>query len=169
MTSELDKIIKKSLTEFSEHVRTSGWRGREREAVSYYVTGFLSKHVMQGTSFYDFSQAVIEGAVAQISDSGKKHCNKDLLIWSKPGMTCWNDTWELVEVPLAILEWKVHRPKINPFKEFNEHDLDWLSMFTAKNSGTIGITVALDIAAKPSVLYGALCTEGKHDLQWLKC
>jgi hypothetical protein len=167
MHNPLENIIKESLLEFSDHIRKSKWIGREREAVSFYVTGFLSKYVKHGTCLFDLSQIVIEGAVAQSTSSGKRHCNKDLLIWPKPGMTCWSDTWEPINIPLAILEWKVHRPKTSSFKEFNKHDIEWLSWFTGTNPESFGATVALDISLSPSVLHAGLCKNGNHDPQWI--
>ncbi|MFH1777571.1 MAG: hypothetical protein ABH952_08465 [Candidatus Omnitrophota bacterium] len=169
MKNHLENILKKSLIEFAKYVRNSNWKGRERETVSFFVTGFLSKYVKKGTLFYDLSQVIIEGAVSQMPSCIKKHCNKDLLIWPRPGMTCWNHNWEPVKVPLAIMEWKVHRPKTKSFNTFHKHDLQWLSWFTSKYSGTIGLTVALDLSVNPFLLYAAFCKKGKQNLQWLKC
>jgi hypothetical protein len=35
---------------------------------------------------------------------------RDLVIWASVGLTCWNEEWVPSCHPLAIVEWKVHRP-----------------------------------------------------------
>lgn len=53
MKNHLENILKKSLIEFAKDVRNSKWKGRERETVSFFATGFLSNYVKKGTLFFD--------------------------------------------------------------------------------------------------------------------
>ena len=107
--SMIEAVVKNSLSDFHADVKISNWIGREREAVSHYVTAQLINQLEIGTQFHSLSQAVIEGAVKQWDKTSKKQVNKDLLIWPGPGMTTWNNEWEPEHIPLAILEWKVYR------------------------------------------------------------
>ncbi|QOJ03658.1 MAG: hypothetical protein HRU71_09230 [Planctomycetia bacterium] len=69
---ELDSIIQSSLLEFAEWIDHHAWFGREKEAVSLYVLGFLQKHCRPRTILSDATQIGIEVAVPQIGDSGTR-------------------------------------------------------------------------------------------------
>jgi hypothetical protein len=130
----IESIVKNSLSEFHSGVKINNWIGREREAVSHFVTAYLINQVSEDSIFQSLSQAVIEGAVKQWDKTTKHLVNKDLLIWPKPGMTTWNSEGEPGHVPLAVLEWKVHR-KRKKLTSFDEHDVEWLEWFTAEHAG----------------------------------
>lgn len=163
---QVELIIKRALVQFHQDMVQRKWKGREREAVSHFVTGHLINCVSKDSIFKDLSQAVIEGAVKQWDKVGKKQVNKDLLIWPDSGMTTWNSVWEPEHVPLAILEWKVYRQK-NRFKAFHQHDVEWLEWWTTENTGTLGVLVALDISTAKPELYAGLVKGGLCDKDWL--
>lgn len=163
----MKQALKDSLLSFYQDVALNQWRGREREAVSHFVTGHLSQQVGSCAEFNHLSQAVIEGALAQWPDSDKKHVNKDLLLWSKPGMTTWNREWVAQHTPVAVLEWKVHRPK-SPFRYYHPHDVEWLQWFTRENPESFGLLVALDIASQKPELNVGLVEFGRLvDSGWI--
>lgn len=169
-TNRIDpNIIKDSLIEFTNFVRKNNWHGREREAVSLFVTGFLAKQIKNETGLYDTSQIVIEGAVPQIIDNGKKHVNKDLLIWDKPNKTCWDEEWHACYNPECILEWKVYRPNTQNCNGFCEHDVEWLKKYTKLYPDKLGFAVALDLHSKNIQLTAGLAVSGGFDTDWLKC
>jgi hypothetical protein len=110
MNAEIDNIVRVSLTEFVEDVFRSSWRGREREAVSLYVLGFLQEQCRSGRILRDPTQIGIEAAVpSSLKLNPKGRVCKDLVLWREPKMTCWNERWEAVNPPLAIMEWKAFR------------------------------------------------------------
>ncbi|MBV1881875.1 MAG: hypothetical protein KUG82_09595 [Pseudomonadales bacterium] len=162
----IETIIKSSLSDFYSDVKVNKWIGREREAVSHFVTAHLINQVKKNTIFHSLSQAVIEGAVQQWDKTPKKQVNKDLLIWPTPGMTTWNSKWESKHAPIAILEWKVHR-KRKKFTSFHGHDVEWLEWFTKENKGTFGFVVALDILTDNVALNAGFVQNGKTNTEWL--
>lgn len=164
---ELSSVIKDSLESFYNDVSKNSWKGREREAVSHFVTAHINKFINKNGPLYDLAQIVIEGAVKQDPSKGKKHVNKDLLVWPNPGMTAWNDKWIAEYVPLAVLEWKVHRPR-NPFKEFHPHDIAWLNWFTSEHTESFGCAVALDISGLEAALHVAYFENGKANYGWIQ-
>lgn len=166
--NEIESVISVSHKEFSNYVREHSWHGREREAVSLYALGFLQNQVGKADWLTDPMQISVEGAVRQRpGNRQKKHVNKDLLLWKKPAMTCWDSTWEAVHVPLAVLEWKVHRRSSSKQVSFSDHDLDWLSWYTSSNAGRIGFAISLTILEAGSTLRAAKIMGGDIDENWL--
>ena len=166
--NDIERVIEVSLKEFSSYVRVHSWCGREREAVSLYALGFLQNQVGKADWLTDPTQISIEGAVRQRPGSKqKKHVNKDLLLWEAPAMTCWDSDWEPIHVPLAVLEWKVHRRSSTKQIKFSDYDLDWLSWFTSSQAGRIGFAINLTISDQNSILKAARIFEGKVEKNWL--
>ncbi|MGD1996311.1 MAG: hypothetical protein PVH62_06025 [Anaerolineae bacterium] len=69
MLEELDEIVQRSLAEFVEDVFSTGWLGREREAISLFVLGYLSGFCKPGSLLRDPTQIGIEVAVPQLVGS----------------------------------------------------------------------------------------------------
>jgi hypothetical protein len=105
MISELDLIIRQSLKDLVDDVFDRPWFGREREVVSLYAFGHLQRYCREGGVLSDPTQIVLEGAVPQLPGPNRKQlvC-KDLVIWPKPRMTCWNEEQEPAHYPIAIVE-----------------------------------------------------------------
>jgi hypothetical protein len=138
MTLELDHIIRLSLTDFIEDIGKQPWRGKEREAISYYAFGHLLEYCRPHSILYDPRQIGIEVRVPKPARLGQKAAVcKDLVIWSEPGMTCWNAAGEANHYPLAVLEWKAN--------EISAYDVNWLRALSADNAQFIGYAVCLDL------------------------
>ena len=134
--NEIDDLIRGSLTDFTNGVFSSKWWGKEREAVSLYVFGYLLKHCRKGTVLYDPAQIGIEVRVPKAESLGKKaQICKDLIIWSRPASTCWTEN----EWPVAILEWKANCTQVST------NDVTWLSAFSVNRSNFTGYAVSLDL------------------------
>ena len=134
--SDIDDLVRNSLTDFTNGVFADEWWGKEREAVSLFAFGYLIKHCRPGSILYDPAQIGIEVRVPKADGLGKKtEICKDLVIWLRPGLTCWSEKgW-----PLAILEWKANQPKVFA------NDVAWLSAFSAKRPTFTGYAVCLDL------------------------
>lgn len=107
--SKINEIIKQSLVEFVEDIRTNSWLGREREAISLYVFAHLLKFCKDSSFLYDPAQICIEGAVPRLVDVDKEYKRqvcKDLIIWPEPRMTCWDEQRKPTRVPIVIMKWK---------------------------------------------------------------
>ncbi len=138
MTIELDHIIRQSLTDFIEDIRQQSWRGKEREAISYYAFGHLLRYCRSRSILHDPRQIGIEVHVPKPARRGKKAAIcKDLVIWPEPGMTCWNAAGETNNYPLAILEWKANH--------MSAYDVDWLCALSADDAQFTGYAVCLDL------------------------
>lgn len=89
---------------------------------------------------------MIEGAVPQLKNLGKDHVCKDIVIWEKPYMTCWNKDQKFMNYPLAIMEWKVNTSgKKHPPDKFIKKDIDWLTKYSSDNDCFTGYSFYLDI------------------------
>lgn len=68
MMTQLDKIIRRSLSNFIDAINADKWSGRrEREAICLYVLAHLQHEVRPRGVLYDVRQIGIEMPVKQIS------------------------------------------------------------------------------------------------------
>lgn len=160
--TEVDSIIKDSLTKFYSFISLNHWYGREREAISLYVTGFLIKMCKERSFLYDPRQIGIEVAVPQIpSPNSKPQVNKDLVIWPEPAMVCWNADRKPVNHPICIMEWKANQ------KDKSVHDISWLRQYSSNKQNMVCYGVNLNIEAKrPSLLVDRIYL-GECSPSWL--
>ncbi len=169
MLKELDVIIQQSLTEFVDNVFKTKWLGREREAISQYVFGHLIHACKPGSCLWDPTQIGIEVAVPQLKEPNRKpQVTKDLVLWSAPGMTCWNSDWDPVHYPMAILEWKVYYNKQKGRAKIYAGDVDWLCKFSANLEAFVGYAVTLDLLARRFRLTCTRVYRGHPTDTWLQ-
>ena len=155
----LERILHATLTAFAQTVLTGTWYGKEREAVSYYAFGFLAKACQQGTPLFDPGQLAIEGRIPATAGHTKKQVCKDLVIWPKSGMNCW-ECREAIHLPLAIMEWKVNS------REFFNYDIQRLQEYTAEYKDLLGIAVTFNVKLKQA-LRAARVVDGVVNEEWL--
>jgi hypothetical protein len=166
--TELDEIIRQSLTEFTEDVFKTQWLGREREAISRFVFGHLIHFCRPDHCLWDPTQIGIEVAVPQLKEPNRKRqVTKDLVIWRAPGMTCWNSDWEPVQYPMAILEWKVRYNTKQDAAKICKYDVDWLCKFSADLETFVGYAVTLDLLARRFRLTCTRVYKGQPAAKWL--
>ena len=152
MKGEIEIIIERSLKEFLAHVREHIWFGRENEAVSLYAFGFLLKECSISGPLVDPTQIGIEvGAAPAPLKGANSRVRKDLVIWPKPAMNCWFPNTDLPNNPIAIVEWKVRRPKVST-SQGKKHDFEWLAAHTSAHVECIGYSVELDLVNQPPLL-----------------
>lgn len=168
-TGSMDDIIWRSLISFAEEALAGDWRGRrEREAVSMYAFGCLLREVRAGGIVYDPAQITIEFPVPQVtgrdgaSVSAKNQVCKDLVIWPRPGMTCWDDEGKPTVPPAAILEWKFGAPTVY------EPDVEWLQAFTKMYPETVGYAITANRPGSAFLLECVRVTGGVAERQWLR-
>lgn len=163
----LDSLIRSTLTAFTDAIFASEWRGREREAVSLYAIGFLQPRCTAGGLLHDPTQVAIEVTVPGVpSLNPKGRVNKDLVVWPEPRMTVWNGAWQVVNEPLAILEWKVFRSNTRA-PRVSEHDLEWLVAFSRDRARFVGYGVTVDLAERGFRTRVARCRRGAAQQDWL--
>lgn len=161
--TEIDEIVRHSLSSFAEEVLDGSWSGRrEREAVSLYVFRYLLREVHVDGFLKDAAQIGIEYPVPQTAGSGKGQVCKDVVLWRDPGMTCWDQSGQPTVAPAAILEWKFGEPDIA------ERDVAWLREFSIGRPAFTGYAVA---ARQPGLNWKLRCTrvvDGVEDRDWLR-
>ncbi len=155
----MEQIIRTTLTAFAQTVLHGTWYGKEREAVSYYAFGFLTKARREGTPLFDPGQIAIEGRIPATAGHTKKQVCKDLLIWPQSGMNCWEGR-QAIHLPLAIMEWKVNS------REFFNYDIQRLQEYTSEYKGLLGIAVTFDVKRKRELL-AAKVLNGTVEEDWL--
>jgi hypothetical protein len=115
--------------------------------------------VRQGSILYDPAQLGIECTVPQVPPFGLRKdpdVRKDLLIWPRPGQTCWGDDYRVDRsggYPLAVIEWKVFnfvRGRGRKLRSDSAGDIAWLEQFTRMVPDTlgypvVGYTVAVEV------------------------
>jgi hypothetical protein len=158
----LETSIRESLLKFAAHLAETRWRGREREAVSLFAFGFLQKH------FENPTRIAIEAAVVQLHGKGKRQVCKDLVIWPRPGMTVWDDSWQLRNDPSCIIEWKVaskqsHKPPSSGA------DVDWLRSFSSTRPAFEGYVVAVDLQVRNFLISVTRVKANIVSAGWLVC
>ena len=137
----LDEIIQNSARQLISDLAGRNWIAREREIVNLFTFGYLLQHCKTGGILSDPTQIGIEVAVPQHLKSQRSNPDvcKDLVIWPKPKMTCWDANRIPANYPLSVLEWKVmhFKDSKNQKKKLSEFhsDIEWL-----RNHSKLNIT-----------------------------
>jgi hypothetical protein len=167
---EIDAIIKKSLQYFLEGINTKKWIGRENEAVNLFVFSYLVKEIKPNSILFDSGQIGIEVAVPQINSTDERNkqktqVRKDLVIWGKPFMTCWDEKKNPTNCPISILEWKFmgFREKQKNRKKGFEKDIKWLKDFSRDKVDFVGYAILLDISSGQYKIKAVKIYRGKEN------
>jgi hypothetical protein len=177
--ADLDEILQGAFTAFHAGFAGESWRGKERDCVNRFVMGYLVAACSPGRLLEHPTQIGIEVAVKQPPGVGeKKTAHKDVVIWPKPFMSCWNQNgdWNAVHTPLAVIEWKIHRlgaRRRSPERDL-QGDRNWVRAFSRENPESLGYSVFLDFtragksSGNPCELAVSRCHAGKWQDAWLK-
>jgi hypothetical protein len=158
MDHTIDQTVHTALVGFVDEINRSGWRGREREAVSLFAFGALAEQCRAGTWFQDLRQIGIEVAVPQLpGEKRKRVVCKDLVLWPKPGMTCWTTE----QGPVSVLEWKTSRTKPSSY------DVQWLRKFSEDRDEFVGYALAL-MLSNTATLSVTRVAQGQTQADWLR-
>jgi hypothetical protein len=163
----LDRSIRSAFLTFADEVLGAQWRGREREAISLYAFRYLLPHFNGRFPFHSPAQMGIEVCVPGIpGENPKGRVNKDLVIWPFSAMSCWDQSWQPVNVPRCLFEWTYSRTGTR-WKAAWEYDIRWLQAFTRPRKGCVGYAVALITAPVAPRLQVARIQQGKTNRAWL--
>lgn len=168
---EIDKLVKESLLEFMSDLLVSDWQGvRENEARSLYVFGYLVKRCRPRGFLHDLTQIAIEVPVPQIDSqiqrqlSGKQttkaDVTKDLVVWPKAWMTCWQEG-KSHNYPSLIMEWKINKPKVSSY------DVRWLQAFSLGRRDFVGYALCIDRKRRNFALNCTRVYDGQAEPEWL--
>ncbi len=153
--AQLEIALNQCLQDLAEDPHVRSWNAKENNWVSYFAFKYLVGACRQGTPLSDPAQIGVEVSVPQPPELGKtRGVRRDTVIWRSPGLTCWNDDWEVsadpINDPLAIIEWKVHRPRRrNPLVT---REREWLHAYCAHKPSVLAYAVEVDGGEVPPVI-----------------
>ena len=163
MLNEIDEIIGSLLSDLVADIFSIDWVGRERELVSLFALGYLSKRCKIGSFLHDPAQIGIEVAVPQLPGDGRKaQVCKDLVIWPAPGMTCWDQYRRPIHHPSVIIEWKTNRTRVSA------KDVSWLQEYSKAKPDFLGYAVCVDSRERRFRLACDRIQCGRVQPTWLK-
>lgn len=140
MRKRIDRFIEDALNEFGDWYISSDWYGKERDCVNLFAQSFLARGIEPSAAINDLAQIRIESAAPQPKCYTKRTAAKDLVIWKNGLDTVWDSEWNVCNFPWVIMEWKTKRSGGYP-KQFDNHDVEWLSGYTSQYAGTFGYLV----------------------------
>ncbi|NKI35761.1 hypothetical protein HFP89_11370 [Wenzhouxiangella sp. XN79A] len=146
MRSRLDRFVEDALEDFSHWFLSASWQGKERDCVNLFAHRFLAAQIQPGAAVSDLAQVRIEGAVPQPRACSRQSAPKDLVIWNDALATAWDENWRAAHHPRLVMEWKLSRSGRSP-KSFSQHDVSWLTAFTAEYPDTFGYLVRVHAAS----------------------
>lgn len=136
----IDRFIEDALGDFAEWYVDSSWLGKERDCVNMFALNFLAKGIEPGAAVSELGQIRVESPVPQPKGYSNRSAPKDLVLWSDAYQTAWDRSWNAVNHPKAVLEWKMKRSG-RPPAEFDTHDINWLTDFTGAFPDAFGYLV----------------------------
>src|ERR1039457_5442821 len=142
MPSGIDSIITTCVRQLVADPHVRGWCGKEHNWVSYFTHRYLINQCRPDSILRELAQIAIEVGVAQPPEYARPTVNRDLVVWAEPGSTCWNDQWSPSCHPLAIVEWKVHRPGHRNADVIKERL--WLRQYCAWQHDVIAYAIEID-------------------------
>lgn len=137
--------------------------------VSLFCFGHLVGHCVPGGALHDPAQISIEVAVPQIhgqSDlTGKARSKaqvcKDIVIWPRARMVCWDTQGKPTVAPLSVIEWKHNGGDVSGY------DLEWLCEFSTRTPEFIGYAVSTKLPTEGFTLSCTRIHGGQRTARWL--
>jgi hypothetical protein len=165
MIGKIDQIIERSLRKLAEDKHVRSWCAKERDWVNYFAHRYLAEECSRLGPLRELGQICIEVAVAQPPGYEKLSVSRDLVIWPKCGDTCFDGDWKPRKHPLAILEWKVHRPRYRNRKVDEERI--WLRAYCKWQPSVLAYAIEIDGTCSPSGLVCSRFFGSTENTHWL--
>ena len=164
---ELEAGLRDALREFAAHLDSEPWVGKEHDCVNRFAHGYLIPRCQAGSLLHHPTQIGIEVGVAQPPGIGiKAAARKDLVIWPRPWMSCYDNTWRPVHYPTVVMEWKTLREGFR--FSGTAHDHAWLTAFTRSRPETLGLSIVVSVAPSPTCrLTATRFIRGEATPKWL--
>src|SRR5437879_4179613 len=154
-----------------QDLSANDWTGRrEREVVSLFCFGHLLGKCTRDRFLHDVTQISIEVAVPQVTGqigrtgktTSKDQVCKDIVIWPRPRMTCWDSEGKPTIRPTSIIEWKHNEGVLSGY------DVDWLREFSGGTGNFVGYAVSTNYGRPHN--FRLSCTriyDGEAQSEWL--
>ena len=148
---QIDLFLNEALENFSLWLKSNQWRGKEHDCVNLFAHKFLFEKIEFGAAIQNHTQICIECGLKQPKKGNykKNSARKDLVIWEQPLQNSWSEIWEPVNIPKAVMEWKVKFRTNSPKGNFNSHDDKWIKLYTEEHPDCIGYVVLVDLTSDP--------------------
>jgi len=162
MICELDHIVDRSLRQLAVDRHVLSWRAKERDWVNYFAHRHLIAQCSHDGPLTDPAQIGIEVGVPQPPGYIKLGVSRDLVIWANCGDTCFDGDWIPRKHPLAILEWKVHRPGHRNRKVCHER------AYCGWQPSVLAYAIEIDGTRSPTQLTCSRFLGSTEDNHWLR-
>jgi hypothetical protein len=163
---KIDSLIQEALRALAADPHIKQWQAKEHNWVSYFAMRHVLEHCEPGGVLSHPAQIGIEVGVPQPPGYKSATTRRDLVIWPNVGMTCWNDSWMASCHPLAIVEWKVHRPGRK--NRFVDDERNWLRSYCVWQPTVVAYAVEVDGAANPIRMTCSRFVGREERSDWLK-
>ena len=147
LVQKIDRLIEHSLSALAADSHVMQWRAKENNWVNYFAMRYVLQHCRPDGVISHPAQIGIEVSVPQPPKFEKPTVRRDLVIWPTIGMTCWNESWVPACHPLAIAEWKVHRPR-HPARHV-VHEREWLKSYCRWQPSVVAYAIEVDGTKAP--------------------
>jgi hypothetical protein len=154
MKKRIDLYITKALVEFGAWLRDDPqgreWIAKEWDTTAMFADVFLRAGVGPDSAIRHQSQIRTESQVGAETLRGWRGVRKDVVIWPRPFMSCWDSNWKATQTPRVVLEfkqWRHHRKA----ELFDSFDSKWIAAWTEANPGTLGYVVTVVLMGERSV------------------
>jgi hypothetical protein len=148
--SAIDALIADSLNALAADQHVSQWWAKENNWVSYFAFRYLLRCYRADSVLRDPAQIGVEVSVPQPPGRGTRGVRRDIVIWREPGMTAWGNGWLACSHPMAILEWKVHRPGRK--NKLVAKERQWLKDYCAWQPTVPGYAIEVDGTERPLMI-----------------
>ena len=151
--SALHDLLSDAFKEYEAWLLASTWRGKEHDCVNLFAHKFLYSRINAKGPIYDPTQVGIEIGVPQPPGIGtKKGVRKDLVIWNEPDSSTFDEHWNPVKFPTAIIEWKTKRKRTSLPVIF-PYDLKWITAYSLLHPHYHGYCATVDFTAEGRRVY----------------
>lgn len=159
---QIDLFLNEALENFSLWLQSNQWRGKEHDCVNLFAHKFLFEKIAPDTAIQFPTQICIECGLKQprTGDYNKIFARKDLVIWQNQIQNSWSENWEAVNIPKAVMEWKVKFRTKSRKVVFDLQDEKWIKLYTEENPDCIGYVVLVDLTSNPRKVEWKISKQG---------
>ena len=166
MIRRIDKIIERSLRRFAKDTLLSTWCAKERDWVNYYAHRYLMEECSRAGPLKEPGQICIEVRIPQPPQYKKLGVCRDLVIWPNVGDTCFTPDWKPGKHPLAVIEWKVHRPRHRNRQV--DHEREWLRAYCRWQPSVLAYAIEVDGTCLPTTIVCTRFIGFSENRDWLR-
>jgi hypothetical protein len=161
----MDATLRCALERLIRDPHVCDWHAKEHDWVNYFVFRHLLPQCTAAGPLRDPAQIGIEVSVPQPPGYARPVVCRDIVVWREPGMSCWETGWNPKRHPLAIVEWKTHRPGRR--NKDVQKEREWLRAYSRWQQSVTCYAVEVDVDRSEPLL---TCTRFFRDREtrWIR-